>query len=361
MRDFTALQVVWFVLIAVLWIGYFVLEGFDFGVGMLLRVLGHDRAERRALIHTIGPVWDGNEVWLIVAGGATFAAFPQWYATLFSGFYIALFLVLFALIARGVAFEFWGKHEHASWAAAWEWAITIGSFLAALLWGVAWANIVHGVPLDVRGNADGSLSVLLNPYAILGGVTTVLLFLALGAIFLTLRTKGELLERAAGIARAAAPAAAAATIAFLVWTVVDQPHQSGVEIAVSILAGLAALGLGVSALPALRDRAGVAFALGTAAIVMLFATLFVDLFPHTMVSTTDPAYSLTLNASASSHYTLTVMTIVAVILLPVVLAYQAWTYWVFRHRVGPEGFAEDTRNPLDLIAGHGKSDAPAGG
>ena len=360
MHDFTALQVVWFVLIAVLWVGYFVLEGFDFGVGMLLRVLGHDRADRRALIHTIGPVWDGNEVWLIVAGGATFAAFPQWYATLFSGFYIALFLVLLALIARGVAFEFWGKHEGASWSAAWEWAITIGSFLAALLWGVAWANIVHGVPIDQNGNADGSLTTLLNPYAILGGVTTVLLFLALGAIFLTLRTKGELPERAARIARPAAVAAAAATVAFLIWTVVDQPHQSGAEIAVSALAGLAALGLGATALPGVRDRAGLAFALGTATIATLFATLFVDLFPHTMVSTTNPAYSLTLNASASSHYTLTVMTIVAVILLPVVLAYQGWTYWVFRHRVGREGFTENTRNPLDLIAGRGENDAPAG-
>jgi cytochrome bd ubiquinol oxidase subunit II len=358
MRDYSALQVLWFVLIGVLWAGYFVLEGFDFGVGMLLRVLGRDRADRRALIHTIGPVWDGNEVWLIVAGGATFAAFPQWYATLFSGFYIALFLVLLALIARGVAFEFWGKDERAAWAATWEWAITIGSFLAALLWGVAWANIVRGVPIDGKGNADGSLTTLLNPYAILGGLTTVLLFLSLGAIFLTLRTKGELVQRARRIARTVAPAAALVGIAFVAWTIVDRPHQSGVEIAVSALAIVA---FALSALAQLRDRAGAAFALGALAVAALVATFFVDLFPHTMVSTTDPAYSLTLNASASSHYTLTVMTIVALILLPVVLAYQAWTYWVFRRRIGPEDFVEHVRNPLDLLAGRGEGDAPAGG
>jgi cytochrome bd ubiquinol oxidase subunit II len=358
MRDYTALQVVWFVLIGVLWAGYFVLEGFDFGVGMLLRVLGRDRADRRALIHTIGPVWDGNEVWLLVAGGATFAAFPQWYATLFSGFYIALFLVLFALIARGVAFEFWGKHEHSSWAAAWEWALGIGSFLVSLLWGVAWANVVRGVPIDRSGNADGSLTTLLNPYAILGGVTTVLLFLSLGAIFLTLRTKGELPARARRIARTGASAAAAAGIAFLVWTVVDEKGQSAVEIAVTVLAMLA---LVASALAQLRDREGVAFTFGALAIAGLVATFFVDLFPHTMVSTTDPAYSLTLNAAASSHYTLTVMTVVAVILLPVVLAYQAWTYWVFRRRIGPEDFAAAPRSPLDLIAGRGEGETPARG
>jgi cytochrome bd ubiquinol oxidase subunit II len=358
MRDYSALQVLWFVLIGVLWAGYFVLEGFDFGVGMLLRLLGRDHADRRAMIHTIGPVWDGNEVWLIVAGGATFAAFPQWYATLFSGFYIALFLVLLALIARGVAFEFWGKDGRAAWAAAWEWAITIGSFLAALLWGVAWANIVHGVPIDAKGNADGSLTTLLNPYAILGGLTTVSLFLSLGAIFLTLRTKGDLTRRSRRLARLASPAAAAAATAFLAWTIVDQSHQSGVEIAVTVLAIVA---VALSALAQRGDRDGVAFALGAAGVAALVATFFVDLFPHTMVSTTDPAYSLTLDASASSHYTLTVMTIVAVILLPVVLAYQAWTYWVFRRRIGPEDFVEHVRNPLALLGGRGEGDAPAGG
>jgi cytochrome bd ubiquinol oxidase subunit II len=348
MKDYTALQVLWFVLIGVLWAGYFVLEGFDFGVGMLLRLLGRDRNERRAVIHTIGPVWDGNEVWLIVAGGATFAAFPEWYATLFSGFYIALFLVLFALIARGVAFEFWGKRPDAAWARVWEWAIGVGSFLVALLWGVAWANLVHGVPIDAHGNADGSLPTLLNAYAVVGGLTTVLLFLALGVCFLALRTKGTLLERAGRISGSTSVVAAAVGIAFLVWTVFDQPSQSAVEIVVSVLTMLLLAGFAVGQL---AGRPAVAFALGALAIAGLVATFFVDLFPHVMVSTTDPAYSITLNEAASSHYTLTVMTILAVVLLPVVLAYQAWTYWVFRHRVGPEDFPSDVHGPLDLLTG----------
>ena len=328
---------------------------------MLLRVIGRDAAERRALIHTIGPVWDGNEVWLLVAGGATFAAFPEWYASLFSGFYIALFLVLFALIVRGVAFEFRGKVDHPLWVSVWEWATTVGSFLAALLWGVAWANIVHGVPIDAHGNADGSLTQLLNPYAILGGLVTVSLFLALGSIFLTLRTKGELVERASRLSVVLVPVAAAVTVAFLAWTLADRSHPTGAEIAASAVAVAAALGLGAFALPGLRRNLALGFALGTATIATLFTSLFIDLFPHTMVSTTDRAYSLTLNASASSHYTLTVMTIVAVILLPVVLAYQAWTYWVFRHRIGPEDFPVGSRNPIDLLAPRGERDIPAEG
>ena len=180
MRDYTTLQVIWFLLISVLWLGYFVLEGFDFGVGMLMRVVGRTEAERRAVLHSIGPLWDGNEVWLLVAGGATFAAFPQWYATLFSGFYLALFLILVALIVRNVAFEFWGKGDSEQWRTRWEWAIMAGSFLPALLWGVAWANIVHGVPIDARGEYTGTLFTLLNPYALLGGLATLALFLAHG-------------------------------------------------------------------------------------------------------------------------------------------------------------------------------------
>ena len=192
MRDPNFLQTLWFLLIAVLWIGYFVLEGFDFGVGMLLRFLGRDQAEKRMIVHTIGPVWDGNEVWLLTAGGATFAAFPGWYASLFSGFYIALFLILAALIIRGVSFEFWGKEDSPRWRAGWEWAAAVGSFLAALLWGVGWANIVHGVPMNAHHNVTASLWDLLHPYALLGGLVTLTLFLGHGAIFLSLRTEGEL-------------------------------------------------------------------------------------------------------------------------------------------------------------------------
>ncbi|HEY5333247.1 MAG TPA: cytochrome d ubiquinol oxidase subunit II, partial [Solirubrobacterales bacterium] len=212
MPDYTTLQVVWFVLISILWLGYFVLEGFDFGVGMLIGVLGRDDAEKRAIIHTIGPLWDGNEVWLLVAGGATFAAFPQWYATLFSGFYLALFLILVALIVRNVSFEFWGKGESPAWRRNWEWAMTIGSAVPALLWGVAWANIVHGVPIDAHKEFTGSLLTLLHPYALLGGVTTLLLFLAHGSVFLSLRTEGELGERAKAIAGRVMPPAVAAGV-----------------------------------------------------------------------------------------------------------------------------------------------------
>jgi len=350
MDEYTTLQVIWFALIAVLWIGYFVLEGFDFGVGMLLRSIGRTNAERRAVIHSIGPVWDGNEVWLIVAGGATFAAFPQWYATLFSGFYLALFLILIALIFRGVAFEFWGKHDTQAWRDRWEWAIVLGSGGAALLWGVAWANIVRGVPIDGRHEYVGNFADLLNAYALLGGVVTVSLFLAHGALFLTLRTTGVLEERARAAAARFAPAAALITIAFLVWTVARDADRARLEWLFIALAAITALLLAAG--PALQraGRTGQAFATSALAIATLFATLFVDLFPHTMISTISHRYDMTLEASSSSHYTLSVMTVVAVVLVPVVLLYQGWSYWVFRKRLSAEEFA-DTRNPIDAVRG----------
>lgn len=193
--DPTGLQTLWFVLIAVLWIGYFILEGYDFGVGMLLRRLSRDDVDKRMVLHSIGPFWDGNEVWLLVAGGATFAAFPEWYATLFSGFYLALFLILVALILRNVGFEFWGKEDGPRWRATWEWIIVGGSALPALLWGVGWANIVDGVPIGADGEYSGTLFDLLGPYALVGGLTTLAVFLLHGAIFLSLRTSGELERR----------------------------------------------------------------------------------------------------------------------------------------------------------------------
>jgi cytochrome bd ubiquinol oxidase subunit II len=347
---YTALQVVWFVLLAILWVGYFVLEGFDFGVGMLLRVIGRTSAERRAVIHTIGPVWDGNEVWLIVAGGATFAAFPQWYATLFSGFYLALFLILVALIVRGVSFEFWGKRDEPAWRNGWEWCITLGSAVAAFLWGVAWANIIHGVPIDGRQEYVGNIWDLLHPYALLGGVVTLALFVSHGAMFLTLRTTGELEERARAAAGRAAPVAALVTVGFLVWTVINEANRTHVEWLFVALAAIAALLLlGAPALVA-AGRAGRAFALSALAIVALFAALFVDLFPHTMVSSISPRFDMTLDASSSSHYTLVVMSVVAAILVPLVLLYQGWSYWVFRKRVSAEDFSPAS-NPIDAVRG----------
>lgn len=357
MPDYTALQVVWFVLISILWLGYFVLEGFDFGVGMLIRAVGRDEAERRAVIHTIGPVWDGNEVWLLVAGGATFAAFPQWYATLFSGFYLALFLILVGLIVRNVSFEFWGKGESARWRRNWEWAMIVGSAVPALLWGVGWANIVHGVPIDSHMEYTGTLFDLLHPYALLGGVATLLMFLTHGAVFLSLRTEGDMGERAKAIAGRVAPPAAAVGIAFLLWTVLA--HRGRVDVGSAILAALSAVCL-VAAAVLVRGSAGRAFAATALAIVTFFLALFVDLFPHTMVSSTSAAFDMTLNASSSSSYTLTVMTVVAGLLVPIVLLYQGWTYWVFRQRVSAADFG-DIHGPLDLLADRKDDDLkPAG-
>ncbi len=344
--DPSFLQILWFILIGVLWAGYFVLEGFDFGVGMLVRGLGRDQVEKRMIIHTIGPVWDGNEVWLIVAGGATFAAFPQWYATLFSGFYLPLFLILVGLIVRNVSFEFWGKGESDRWRRNWEWAMTVGSAVPALLWGVAWANIVHGVPIDAHKEFTGSLLDLLHPYALLGGVATLLIFLAHGSVFLTLRTEGEVGERARAIAGRVMPPAAAAGVAFLVWTVAA--HRGGVDVASALIAAVAAVLLVGAVAMVRRDRPGWAFAATAGAIAFFFVSLFVDLFPHTMVSSTSSAFDMTLNASASSSYSLTVMTVVAALLVPVVLIYQGWTYWVFRARVSAEDFG-DVHSPLDLL------------
>lgn len=355
MDAYTAIQVVWFVLISILWLGYFVLEGFDFGVGMLIRAVGRNKEERRAIIHTIGPVWDGNEVWLLVAGGATFAAFPQWYATLFSGFYLALFLILVGLIVRNVSFEFWGKHDSESWRSRWEWAMILGSALPALLWGVGWANIVHGVPIDGQFEYTGDLLDLLHPYALLGGIATLTIFLTHGAIFLELRTEGGLGERAKAIAGRVAPLAAAAGAAFLLWTVLS--HDGGVDVGSAILAAISVVCL-VAVVPLIQRDAKRAFFATTGAILTLFLSLFVDLFPHTMVSSTNPDFSMTLNQSASSDYTLTVMTVVAVLLVPVVLLYQGWTYWVFRQRVSAADFG-DVRSPLDLLD-KAKGEEPGG-
>jgi cytochrome d ubiquinol oxidase subunit II len=352
MREPNFLQTLWFLLIGVLWVGYFVLEGFDFGVGMLLRLLGTDRTEKRMIIHSIGPVWDGNEVWLLVAGGATFAAFPGWYASLFAGFYIALFLILVALIIRGVSFEFWGKEDSSRWRATWEWAAAVGSFLAALLWGVGWADILHGVPMNAQHDVTASLWDLLHPYALLGGLTTLALFLSHGAIFLSLRTRGELVERARNLARRVSVLAAVLAAAFLAWTTVDQSSPGGLKVSALILAVGAVLLAAVVPAALARERDGRAFALSAGAIALLFVSLFVSLFPNALPSTTSHAYDLSLVASSSTHYTQTVMTVVAIVFVPIVLVYQAWTYWVFRHRLGRDDF-EGTPTPLAVLESMG--------
>jgi cytochrome d ubiquinol oxidase subunit II len=323
------LTTAWFLLIALLWVGYLVLEGFDFGVGMLLPVLGRDDAERRVLINTIGPVWDGNEVWLLVAGGATFAAFPEWYATLFSGFYLPLLLILVGLIVRGVAFEYRHRIGDDRWKRSWDAAIVTGSFLPALLWGVAFANIVAGVPIDADKQFTGNLLTLLNPYGLLGGLTTLLLFLLHGALFLGLRTKDDVRDRAVALAATLSVPTLVVAGGFAVWT--QLAHGTGWTWAAVAVAAAALLGV-VRA--ARQGKEGVGFGLTCATIVAAVVLLFGSLFPDVMPSSTDPAFSLTVDNASSTDYTLTVMTWVALVLTPFVVAYQAWTYWVFRHRLG---------------------------
>ena len=321
----------WFILIAILWSGYFVLEGFDFGVGILLPFLGKDDGERRTMINTIGPVWDGNEVWLLTAGGATFAAFPAWYATLFSGFYLPLLIILAALIIRGVCFEFRSKVESPRWRANWDRALFLGSVLPALLWGVAFANIVRGVPINAAHVYTGNLLTLLNWYGLLGGLVTLALFTLHGAIFTALRTTGELSQRARRTAVRVALAAVPLAAVFLAVT-----QYSHGRPATDVTAAAAAVALIGATVAAIRGREGWAFTGTALTLVLAVATLFGNLWPNVMPSSTSAAFSLTVANASAAHYTLVVMSWVALVFTPVVLAYQGWTYWVFRKRLsGP--------------------------
>jgi cytochrome d ubiquinol oxidase subunit II len=331
------LQTLWFVLLAVLWSGYFLLEGFDFGVGMLLPFLPRDEEERGMMLETIGPVWDGNEVWLVTAGAATFAAFPVWYGTMFSGFYIALLLVLFFLMIRVVSFEWREKGDSPRWRATWKWANAVGSAGASLIWGVALSNLLYGVPINSSGDFSGTFWDLFSVYTVLGGLTVVLLFAFHGASFLTLRTLGDLCNRAAAAARRLSVLAAVAVTAFLAWTVVvavDRNDKSVFPPILPAVLGIAAIALAL--LFALRRRSGWAFAMTATATVAWVATIFTSLYPRVMVSSTDFGNSLTVDNASSAHYTLQVMSVVAVIFLPLILLYQGWTYRVFRARVGGE-------------------------
>ena len=339
------LTTVWFTLIAVLWIGYFTLEGFDFGVGMLLPFLAKNDRERRVLINTIGPVWDGNEVWVLVAGGATFAAFPEWYATLFSGFYLPLLLILVALIVRGLAFEYRAKRDDDQWRSRWDLAIIVGSFVPAILWGVAFANILRGVPIDSSKEYVGGFFNLLNPYALLGGATTLLLFLTHGAVFISLKTDGRIRHAARDLGLKLGLAAAVVTVLFLVWT---QARTGTVGSAVAFVLAAGALVAGLAAL--MRGREGWAFIGTFVAIALGVAGLFIALFPDVMPTSLGDGLSLTTSNASATAYTLKVMTVVAVIFTPVVLAYQAWTYWVFRKRIAVEHIPSSTSASVPAAA-----------
>ncbi|OEJ32845.1 cytochrome d ubiquinol oxidase subunit II [Streptomyces subrutilus] len=322
---------VWFVLIAVLWIGYFFLEGFDFGVGVLTKLLARDRTEKRVLINTIGPVWDGNEVWLLTAGGATFAAFPDWYATLFSGFYLPLLLILVCLIIRGVAFEYRHKRPEDKWQTNWEHAIFWTSLIPAFLWGVAFANIVRGVKIDQRKEYVGTLLDLLNGYALLGGLVTLTLFTFHGAVFTSLKTVGDIRDRSRRLATRLGTATAVLAVVFLTWTQFTRGDaKSLVAMAVAVLALVGALGF------TRAGREGWAFALSGVTIAASVAMLFLTLFPNVMPSSLDDAWSLTVTNASSSPYTLKIMTWCAGVATPLVLLYQGWTYWVFRKRIGTQ-------------------------
>ncbi|MER5400448.1 cytochrome d ubiquinol oxidase subunit II [Streptomyces sp. NPDC002599] len=327
---------VWFVLIAVLWIGYFFLEGFDFGVGILTKLLARDRTEKRVLINTIGPVWDGNEVWLLTAGGATFAAFPEWYATLFSGFYLPLLIILVCLIVRGVAFEYRAKRSEEHWQRNWETAIFWTSLIPAFLWGVAFANIVRGVKIDRNFEYVGNFWDLLNLYSILGGLVTLTLFTFHGAVFVGLKTVGDIRERSRKLALQVGLATAVLALVFLIWTQADS--GDGASLAALIVA-VAAL---VTALAMVNaGREGWAFILSGLTIVAAVAMLFLSLFPDVMPSSLNADWSLTVTNASSSQYTLKIMTWCAVIATPIVLLYQSWTYWVFRKRIGTHHIAVD--------------------
>jgi cytochrome d ubiquinol oxidase subunit II len=346
------LQILWFCVIAVLWGGYFLLEGFDFGVGMLLPFVPRDEGERGAMFEAIGPVWDGNEVWLVVAAGATFAAFPAWYATMFSGFYLALLLILFFLIVRVVSFEWRDKSESPRWRAAWMWANAGGSTGIALVWGIAFANLIQGVALGSDHSYTGNLADLFTGYTVFAGLTFVIVFAFHGASFLTLRTTGDLCERVRRAARTLAVPAVAAGAAFLIWTIVvavDRNDKSVFPPIVPAVIGIAALLL--AAILVYLGRSGIAFALTALGVVSTVATFFTSLYPRVIVSDPNFGNSLTVSNAASAHYTLVVITVVAGIVTPLVLLYQGWSYYVFRARVT----GSEVESPEALLGGAGGS------
>jgi cytochrome d ubiquinol oxidase subunit II len=334
------LNTIWFLLVAVLFTGFFFLEGFDYGVGILLPFVAKDDQERRIVVNTIGPHWDGNEVWLLTAGGAIFAAFPNWYATLFSGFYLALFLILVGLIVRGVAFEFRSKDDNPLWRKTWDAAIFVGSLLPALLWGVAFANIVRGVPINENMTFTGNLLTLLNPYSLLGGVVTLTLFTLHGAIFLSLKTDDAILERVKAVTRVIWLPLVVVVLLFVGLSL----FETDLFVGFNVVQGLGLVGAVVALLGAgwaiRANKYGWGFVGTGVTIVGVVAFLFGGLFPRVMPSSLGAEFDLTIYNASSSPYTLQVMTVVALIFVPLVLLYQGWTYWVFRQRVTHQSHLE---------------------
>jgi cytochrome bd ubiquinol oxidase subunit II len=329
------LQILWFILIAVLWIGFFFLEGFDFGVGMLLPFLGKKDEERRTIINTIGPTWDGNEVWLITAGGAMFAAFPEWYATMFSGFYLALFLLVIGLIIRGISFEYRSKDAAPAWRHRFDWMIAIGSFLASFLLGVAFTNLTRGVPINADKMFTGNLFTLLNPYGVLGGLTTVSIFLLHGANFLGLKLEGELRDRVNDFAKKLWIGASVLYVTLSAFTYAAGFWARGIVnpgiIPITAIAVLLVTGYFIN-----RKMEGWAFLMVGMNIILTQVIFFSMTFPNVMISTTSPDFSLTIYNASSSPYTLTVMSVIALIFIPIILVYEGWSYYIFHKRISTD-------------------------
>jgi cytochrome bd ubiquinol oxidase subunit II len=323
----------WFILITVLWTGFFVLEGFDMGVGMLHGIIGKNEAGKQTVLATIGPLWDGNEVWLVVAAAAMFAAFPGWYATLFSGAYLLVVLVLAALILRGTSFEYRGKNPSRRWHGIWSRLLILASLLAPFLIGMMLGDLLNGLPIGANHEYTGSFWNLFQPYAIFAGITLVSLCVLHGATFVALKTEGDVRVRAGRLARRLAPVTALIVLAFVGWTHVTA-GGGGFLNPVELIVALAVL----AAWALVRDHQGWAFTATTVTIGLSIITLFVNLYPRVMVSSANPAYSLTVHNSASTPYSLKVMTVIALVFLPVVLAYQSWTYYVFRRRISDQTF-----------------------
>lgn len=327
------LQVLWFCLIAALWIGFFFLEGFDFGVGMLLPFLGRSDVERRAIVNTIGPVWDANEMWLILAITAMFAVFPNWYATMLNGFYLPLVLIIVGLIIRGISFEYRSKDARPGWRSRFDWMIAVGSFVNSFLFGIIFTDLLGGVPIDQAMTYTGGPFAWVTPYGVVGGLTMVSVFLLHGANFLTLKLEADLRERARAAARVLYLFAAVMVVLLAITTYIfsDLTAQIGVDPGILPIASLVFLLVDIYFIN--RRMEGWAFAMTGLNIILTQVALFTILFPRLMISSLNPAWSLTVYNSSASPASLSVMSIITLIFLPLVLAYEAWSYYIFRKRI----------------------------
>lgn len=327
------LSEIWFLLIGLLFVGFIFLEGFDFGVGMSTKFLARNEMEKRVLINTIGPFWDANEVWLITAGGAMFAAFPHWYATLFSGYYIPFVVLLLALIARGVSFEFRGKAQMNKWKQTWDWSIFFGSILPPFLVGVLFSSLIKGLPIDEKMNMYAGFTDIVNLYTVVGGVAFVLLSYLHGLMFISLKTTDSLRDRAREQAKKIYYACGAIIVLFVGLTALYTPAFTEKGLYIIPIFGVVIL-LYLLLLPLLKQkRERLSFTMTGLIMILVTASFFVTLFPNVLISSLDSANNITIYAAASGDYSLKIMTVVALTMVPIVLAYTIWSYYVFRKRV----------------------------